>query len=33
MNNLASLLTDSASADGGRIAVRQDGTALTYGQL
>ncbi|MEU4504225.1 long-chain fatty acid--CoA ligase [Streptomyces sp. NPDC024089] len=33
MNNLASLLTDSASADGGRIAVRQDETALTYGQL
>ncbi|WP_405718045.1 long-chain-fatty-acid--CoA ligase [Streptomyces sp. NBC_00046] len=33
MNNLASLLVESASADGGRIAVRQDGIALTYAQL
>lgn len=33
MNNLASLLADSASADGGRIAIRQDEIVLTYAQL
>ncbi|WP_406740473.1 long-chain-fatty-acid--CoA ligase [Streptomyces atratus] len=33
MNNLASLLAESASAGGDRIAVRQDETVLTYAQL
>ncbi|MFJ7256374.1 long-chain fatty acid--CoA ligase [Streptomyces sp. NPDC098085] len=33
MNNLATLLTESARADGDRVAVRQDESALTYAQL
>lgn len=33
MNNLATLLTESARADADRVAVRQDEIALTYAQL
>ncbi|MER6106434.1 long-chain fatty acid--CoA ligase [Streptomyces sp. NPDC001832] len=33
MNNLATLLTEAAWADGGRVAVRQEETVLTYARL